>query len=161
MRLVISGGTSALAQEGLLDRHEVLSWLLELLEKMKITDDTVLKLVLTQVLKVRVASPFQHCSSRCPEFHPCYAKRSAEGKAARFSLSLFPPQYMSEFVQTQWLARRLAHFCARKLSQMISDSGCGSPRTQSPLVSPTPNGYCVCMCVRVCVCVRSEMIGSK
>ena len=38
--------------EGLLDRHEFLNWIVELLEKGKITDDTVLKLVLAQVLKV-------------------------------------------------------------------------------------------------------------
>jgi len=38
--------------EGLLDRHEILSWIVELLEKVKITDDTVLKLVMAQVLKV-------------------------------------------------------------------------------------------------------------
>lgn len=40
------------SQEGLLDRHEILQWLLEMLEKMKITDDTVLKLVLAQIIKV-------------------------------------------------------------------------------------------------------------
>ena len=51
---------------------------------------------------------------------------------------------MSEYVQTQWLARRLSHFCARKLSQMINESGCVSPRTQSPLVSTGANG-CVLM----------------
>jgi mediator of RNA polymerase II transcription subunit 12 len=38
--------------EGLLDRHEFLSWIIELLEKVKITDDTVLKLVMALVLKV-------------------------------------------------------------------------------------------------------------
>lgn len=45
--------------EGLFDRHEFLSWIVELLEKVKITDDTVLKLVMAQVLKV---SGFPFCS---------------------------------------------------------------------------------------------------
>jgi len=40
-------------EEGLLDRHEFLTWLVELLEKMKVTDDTVLKLIVAQVMKVR------------------------------------------------------------------------------------------------------------
>jgi mediator of RNA polymerase II transcription subunit 12 len=44
--------------EGLLDRHEFLSWIVELLEKVKITDDTVLKLVLALVLKVGQFSGF-------------------------------------------------------------------------------------------------------
>lgn len=39
-------------EEGLLDRHEYLTWLVELLEKMKVTDDTVLKLIVAQVMKV-------------------------------------------------------------------------------------------------------------
>ena len=36
-------------QEGLLDRNETLNWLVELLEKMKNADDTVLKLLLCQI----------------------------------------------------------------------------------------------------------------
>lgn len=40
--------------EGLLDRHEFLSWIVELLEKVKITDDNVLKLIMALVLKVRL-----------------------------------------------------------------------------------------------------------
>ena len=38
--------------EGLIDRHEFLSWLIELLEKMRAADDTVLKLILGQALRV-------------------------------------------------------------------------------------------------------------
>lgn len=38
--------------EGLLDRQEFLTWMVDLLEKGKIADDTVLKQVLAQVLKV-------------------------------------------------------------------------------------------------------------
>ena len=45
-------------QEGLLDRQEILTWLLELLEKVKITDDSVLKLILAQVMKVRLVFVF-------------------------------------------------------------------------------------------------------
>ncbi|KAK6194758.1 hypothetical protein SNE40_000324 [Patella caerulea] len=37
--------------EGLLDRHEYLSWLVDLFEKMKQPDDTVLKLIIAQVLQ--------------------------------------------------------------------------------------------------------------
>ena len=39
-------------QEGLLDRQDFIQWLLELLEKEKIKDDTVLKLVIAQILRV-------------------------------------------------------------------------------------------------------------
>jgi len=38
--------------EGLIDRHEFLSWLIELLEKVRVADDTVLKLILGQALRV-------------------------------------------------------------------------------------------------------------
>jgi len=38
--------------EGLIDRHEFLSWLIELLEKVRAADDTVLKLILGQALRV-------------------------------------------------------------------------------------------------------------
>jgi len=38
--------------EGLIDRHELLSWLIELLEKTRAADDTVLKLIVGQVLRV-------------------------------------------------------------------------------------------------------------
>jgi len=38
--------------EGLIERHEFLSWLIELLEKVRVADDTVLKLIMGQVLRV-------------------------------------------------------------------------------------------------------------
>jgi len=38
--------------EGLIDRHELLNWLIELLEKVRVADDTVLKLIMGQVLRV-------------------------------------------------------------------------------------------------------------
>jgi len=40
--------------EGLVDRHEFLSWLIELLEKMRVADDTLLKLIMGQVLRVSI-----------------------------------------------------------------------------------------------------------
>ena len=43
-----------LYEEGLLDRQELLTWLVELLEKLKINDYNVLKLILWQILKVRL-----------------------------------------------------------------------------------------------------------
>ena len=49
-------------------------------------------------------------------------------------------QYMSEFVQSQLLSRRLAHHCCRRIAVMINDSGCVSPRTQSPMVTNGTNG---------------------
>lgn len=36
--------------EGLLDRHEFLSWLIDLIEKMKQNEDTVFKLLMAQIL---------------------------------------------------------------------------------------------------------------
>ena len=39
-------------EEGLLDRHDFLGWLMDQLEKNKITDDTVLKILLAQILGV-------------------------------------------------------------------------------------------------------------
>lgn len=42
----------AIFQEGLFDKHEYLSWLLELLEKSKSSDDGILKLILPLVLQV-------------------------------------------------------------------------------------------------------------
>ncbi|KAL3848034.1 hypothetical protein ACJMK2_018917 [Sinanodonta woodiana] len=84
--------------EGLLDRHEFLSWFIETMEKMKQTDDTVLKLLLSQVL-----------------------------------------QYMDEITMTAQLSRRLGHLCGKKLSQLVNESGCSSPRTQSPMLNNTAN----------------------
>ena len=45
--------------EGLIDRHELLSWLIELLEKVKVADDTVLKLIMGQVLRVSAVATMQ------------------------------------------------------------------------------------------------------
>lgn len=41
--------------EGLIDRHDFLCWLIELLEKVRAADDTVLKLIVGQVLRVSFA----------------------------------------------------------------------------------------------------------
>ncbi|XP_014668472.1 PREDICTED: mediator of RNA polymerase II transcription subunit 12-like protein [Priapulus caudatus] len=60
------------------------------------------------------------------------------------SLKLLLPlalEYLDEFVQSQQLSRRLAHYCAKKLVAMATDSAaCASPRTQSPLVGATGEG---------------------
>ncbi|CAH1781069.1 unnamed protein product [Owenia fusiformis] len=86
-------------EEGLLDRQEFLQWLVELLEKSKISEDIVTKVVMLQVL-----------------------------------------QYLDEFSLSTLLSRRLAHFCAKKMAHLCNESGCLSPRTQSPLVTAGSNG---------------------
>ena len=45
--------TVTLFQEGLLDRHEFLTCFIEIVEKYKQTDDTILKLALAQILQVK------------------------------------------------------------------------------------------------------------
>ncbi|XP_042676477.1 mediator of RNA polymerase II transcription subunit 12-like protein isoform X7 [Centrocercus urophasianus] len=67
-------------QEGMLERHEYLTWILDVLEKIRPADDDILKLVLPLML-----------------------------------------QYSEEFVQSAYLSRRLAYFCARRLSLLLSD----------------------------------------
>ncbi|XP_060562886.1 mediator of RNA polymerase II transcription subunit 12-like protein [Ruditapes philippinarum] len=84
--------------EGLLDRHEFLSWIVEIVEKTKQTDDTILKLVLKELL-----------------------------------------QYLDEVTLSAQLSRRLAYGAARRISQMCNDSGCTSPRTQSPMLNASNN----------------------
>jgi len=49
--------------EGLIERHEFLSWLIELLEKVRAADDTVLKLILGQALRVSHALLLCHICS--------------------------------------------------------------------------------------------------
>ncbi|XP_041350095.1 mediator of RNA polymerase II transcription subunit 12-like protein isoform X2 [Gigantopelta aegis] len=85
--------------EGLLDRHDFLTFLVDLMEKLKQTEDTVLKLVVAQILT-----------------------------------------YLDEITQSALLSRKLAYFCVRKLCQLCSESGCTSPRTQSPLLTQNGNG---------------------
>lgn len=67
-------------EEGLLDRHEFLNWVLDLLDKMKSqpSDDGILKLFLPITM-----------------------------------------QYMTDFVQSERLSRRLAYLVCKKLSHMI------------------------------------------
>ncbi|KAM9316506.1 mediator of RNA polymerase II transcription subunit 12-like protein [Gastrophryne carolinensis] len=67
-------------QEGLLERHEYLTWMLEVLEKVHPFNDELLKMLLPLVL-----------------------------------------QHSEEFVQSAYLARRLAFFCSRRLSAFLSD----------------------------------------
>ncbi|XP_072852174.2 mediator of RNA polymerase II transcription subunit 12-like protein isoform X3 [Pogona vitticeps] len=68
-------------QEGMLERHEYLTWILDVLEKLRPADDELLKLLLPIML-----------------------------------------QYSEEFVQSAYLSRRLAYFCARRVSLLISDN---------------------------------------
>ncbi|NXG58703.1 MD12L protein, partial [Hemiprocne comata] len=84
-------------QEGMLERHEYLTWILDVLEKIRPTDDELLKLLLPLVL-----------------------------------------QYSEEFVQSAYLSRRLAYFCARRLSALLSD-GPGLAAAHSPHVLLGPS----------------------
>ncbi|XP_012668421.1 mediator of RNA polymerase II transcription subunit 12-like protein [Otolemur garnettii] len=68
-------------QEGMLEKHEYLTWILDVLEKIRPVDDDLLKLLLPLML-----------------------------------------QYSDEFVRSAYLSRRLAYFCARRLSLLLSDS---------------------------------------
>ncbi|KAM6305236.1 mediator of RNA polymerase II transcription subunit 12-like protein [Aegotheles albertisi] len=93
-------------QEGMLERHEYLTWILDVLEKIRPTDDELLKLLLPLML-----------------------------------------QYSEEFVQSAYLSRRLAYFCARRLSLLLSDGpnlvAAHSPHvvigpSNPPLAAPSP-----------------------
>ncbi|XP_075717612.1 mediator of RNA polymerase II transcription subunit 12-like protein [Rhinoderma darwinii] len=94
-------------QEGLLERHEYLTWMLEVLEKVHPLDDELLKILLPLVL-----------------------------------------QHSEEFVQSAYLSRRLAYFCSRRLSALLSD--CAGPANahtsilkmgpnNPPLATPSPS----------------------
>ncbi|KAM4772759.1 mediator of RNA polymerase II transcription subunit 12-like protein [Rhinophrynus dorsalis] len=94
-------------QEGLLERHEYLTWMLDVLEKVHPLDDELLKILLPLVL-----------------------------------------QHTEEFVQSAYLSRRLAYFCSRRLSALLSD--CASPvnahtplmmmgANNPPLAAPSPS----------------------
>ncbi|KAM9696029.1 mediator of RNA polymerase II transcription subunit 12-like protein isoform 7-T9 [Dama dama] len=85
-------------QEGMLEKHEYLTWILDVLEKIRPMDDDLLKLLLPLML-----------------------------------------QYSDEFVQSAYLSRRLAYFCARRLALLLSDSP-GLLAAHSPHVMIGPNG---------------------
>ncbi|XP_063298596.1 mediator of RNA polymerase II transcription subunit 12-like protein [Pelobates fuscus] len=76
-------------QEGLLERHEYLTWMLDVLEKVRPLDDELLKILLPLVL-----------------------------------------QHSEEFVQSAYLSRRLAYFCSKRLSALLSD--CANPVAAHP-----------------------------
>ncbi|XP_078266596.1 mediator of RNA polymerase II transcription subunit 12-like protein isoform X3 [Rhinoraja longicauda] len=78
-------------QDGMLERHEYLTWILEVLEKVKPADDELLKLLLPLML-----------------------------------------QYSEEFVQSAYLSRRLAYFCAKRLSALLSESSSNLVAAHSP-----------------------------
>lgn len=54
-------------------------------------------------------------------------------------------QYVDEFVRSELLSRRLAHHCAKKLSQLVNDYSSSSSRSHSPVVTsstaPQANGH--------------------
>ena len=37
------------------------------------------------------------------------------------------------------LARRLAFICSKRIAQLVNESGCTSPRTQSPMLNNSNN----------------------
>ncbi|XP_012937095.1 mediator of RNA polymerase II transcription subunit 12-like protein [Aplysia californica] len=80
-------------EEGLFDRHEFLSWIIELPDKMKQVDDVVLKLILAQL-----------------------------------------NTYSSDICKSVILARRLAHFCGKKIVHLIAEMDHMLGRTD-PMVS--------------------------
>ncbi|KAM5165397.1 mediator of RNA polymerase II transcription subunit 12-like protein [Mantella aurantiaca] len=83
-------------QEGLLERHEYLTWMLDVLEKVCPLDDELLKILLPLIL-----------------------------------------QHSEEFVQSAYLSRRLAYFCSRRLSALLSD--CASQlAVHTPILMMTP-----------------------
>nr|DBA26085.1 TPA: hypothetical protein GDO54_010385 [Pyxicephalus adspersus] len=83
-------------QEGLLERHEYLTWMLDVLEKVCLLDDELLKILLPLVL-----------------------------------------QHSEEFVQSAYLSRRLAYFCSRRLSALLSD--CASQlAVHAPIIMMAP-----------------------
>lgn len=67
-----------LYEDYLLDRHDFLSWLLELFEKIKSIDDPMLNLVVPLLV-----------------------------------------QYIDEYTQSEFLSRRVAYYCAKKISQLV------------------------------------------
>ncbi|XP_045440042.1 mediator of RNA polymerase II transcription subunit 12-like protein isoform X2 [Pipistrellus kuhlii] len=84
-------------QEGMLEKHEYLTWILDVLEKIRPMDDDLLKLLLPLML-----------------------------------------QYSDEFVQSAYLSRRLAYFCARRLALLLNDST-GLLAAHSPHMMIGPN----------------------
>ncbi|XP_069753552.1 mediator of RNA polymerase II transcription subunit 12-like protein isoform X2 [Narcine bancroftii] len=85
-------------QDGMLERHEYLTWILEVLEKVRPADDEILKLLLSLML-----------------------------------------QYSEEFVQSAYLSRRLAYFCAKRLSALLNENSSNLVPAHSPHMIIGPN----------------------
>ncbi|XP_070094436.1 mediator of RNA polymerase II transcription subunit 12-like protein isoform X24 [Equus caballus] len=85
-----------LFQEGMLEKHEYLTWILDVLEKIRPMDDDLLKLLLPLML-----------------------------------------QYSDEFVQSAYLSRRLAYFCARRLALLLSDSPSLAAHSPHMMIGPS------------------------
>jgi hypothetical protein len=62
-------------------------------------------------------------------------------KVMVLTYSFFFCQYLDEVTLSAQLSRRLAYGAARRISQMCNDSGCTSPRTQSPMLNASNNKY--------------------
>ncbi|KAI8498739.1 Mediator of RNA polymerase II transcription subunit 12-like protein, partial [Branchiostoma belcheri] len=105
--------TFYLFQEGLLDRQELLTWLLDLLDRTKSSDDSMLRLFLPMLLQ----DALLHLNHRYLAY-----PRPPRGPKSSGLLG----QYVDDFVQSQQLSRRLAYTCAKKIAIMCSDSPCAS-----------------------------------
>ncbi|EPY77900.1 mediator complex subunit 12-like protein [Camelus ferus] len=104
-------------QEGMLEKHEYLTWILDVLEKIRPMDDDLLKLLLPLML-----------------------------------------QYSDEFVQSAYLSRRLAYFCARRLALLLSDSPT-LLAAHSPHMMHGPLVYGLsCMLQTVTLCCPSALV---
>ena len=67
-------------QEGLLERHEFLVFFLDQVEKQEITDDTVLKLIVGQILRVSKEPVCEATYSKCSHVAQTHCRTDTEGK---------------------------------------------------------------------------------
>lgn len=131
-------------QDGMLDRHEFLTWVLECFEKIRPGEDELLKLLLPLLLQVGRCSMALRCEMiDAHAASPCTGSELSSGpliwcpfivwclilwclKLQRSLPSLFVSvQYSGEFVQSAYLSRRLAYFCTRRLNLLLSDGSIG------------------------------------
>ena len=119
--------------EGLLDRFEFLYWMLEQLERLcggvkTSSDATILKLIVSQIVKVVFSDLLIHLT-----YHYLllsfiqFIHSSSSSSIPHLLPHQLVHQYILEFTQSQMLARKLAHFCCRKLSIMSNESSCAAP----------------------------------
>ena len=60
-------------------------------------------------------------------------------RLAYICTKMFLFQYLDEITMSAQLSRRLAYICTKRLAQLINESGCVSPRTQSPMLNNSNN----------------------